>query len=118
MPSRSRRITDATFEAETAREPYRPRSRVWALAVGLDKCELMIRRIPLLVIKRKQRHSLFNWNLDLDDNDYLLLLLIILILDGLANTATRQHLKRERIVITDRQMIIGLTFLMHLQHAG
>ena len=78
----------------------------------------MIRRIPLLVIKRKQRHCLFNWNLDLDDNDYLLLLLIILILDGLANTTTGQQLKRERIVITDRQMIIGLTFLMHLQHAG
>ena len=69
-------------------------------------------------VKRKQRHCLLNWNLDLDNNDYLLLLLIILILDGLANTATGQYLKRERIVIADRQMIIGLTFLVHLQHAG
>ena len=63
--------------------PYRP-------IVGLDKCELIMRikLIPLLVIKRKQRHCLFNQSLNLDNNDYLLLLLIILILDGIS-----QHLK-------------------------
>ena len=42
---------------------------------------MRIKLIPLSVIKRKQRHCLFNQNLNLDNNDYLLLLLIILILD-------------------------------------
>ena len=58
--------------------------------IGLDKCELIMRvkLIPLLVIKRKQKHCLFNQNRNLDNNDYLLLLLIILISDGIS-----QHLK-------------------------
>ena len=67
---------------------------------------MRIKRISLLVIKRKQRHCLFNWNLNLDNNDYLLFLLIRLILDGISqhcNGAT-PHLKLERIVITDRLM--------------
>ena len=80
--SRSRRNTDTTFDAETARELYKP-------IVSLDECELIMRvkLNPLLVIKMKQRHCLFNQNLNLD-NDYLLLLLIILILDGIS-----KHLK-------------------------
>ena len=49
---------------------------------------MRIKLIPLLLIERKQRHCLFNQNLNLDNNDYLLLLLIILILDGIS-----QHLK-------------------------
>ena len=31
---------------------------------------MRIKLIPLLVIKRKQRHCLFNQNLSLDNNDY------------------------------------------------
>ena len=50
----------------------------------------------------------FNQNLNLDNNDYLLLLLNILILDGIS-----QHLKRLLL-----HRFIGLTFLIHLQHAG
>ena len=47
----------------------------------------------LLVIKRKQKHRLFNQNLNLDNNDYLFLLLIILILDGIS-----QHLLYRQMI--------------------
>ena len=69
-------ITEADETLAQHSRPRLPGSLIGLGLVGLDKCELIMRikLIPLLVIKRKQRHCLFNQNLNRDDNDYQMFL--------------------------------------------